>query len=65
MVEFGKGERFFLEMPARVLVGKAPERQHLQRDVPIKSLVVCAINDAHAPGTDALEKPVVAKGPAD
>ena len=24
-----------------------------------------AIHDAHAPGTDALEEPVVAKGPAD
>jgi hypothetical protein len=29
MVEFGKGERFFLETPARIFVGKAPGRQHL------------------------------------
>jgi len=55
MIEFGKGERFVLETPARIFVGQAPERQHLQRDVPIETLVVRAIHVAHAPGTDPLQ----------
>jgi hypothetical protein len=61
MVEFGKGESFFLETAARVFVGQLPGRQHLERHVPIESLVVRAIHDAHAPSPEAFEQPVMAK----
>lgn len=65
MIELREGERFLLEPPARLLVGEGPRRKDLQGNSALESLVVSAINDAHATGANPFQQPIAAESAAD
>ena len=62
----GRGRaRFAFEAFDRLFVVGAAGRQHLERHLAAKLEVLCAVHDAHAPGSQPVDDAIVPKGLAD
>ena len=61
MVEFGESQSLFAEPGTSGFIGQRACGKHLQRHIPIKPLIMGAIDDSHAACTNLLDYAVMSQ----